>query len=123
MTGVDSHNLDLLSHSVEVNERSGGQGDVGVEQQTLGSSIDGAEDSALQRESEGEFVSILGVREDVLGVNPVLRSLGKKIAVLWKLSGAQVTRVSSCQTESKAANVGALSLKNSHNQALARLEG
>ena len=94
-----------------------------MEKNPLRSTVDSTKDSPIKAERKAELVALLGVGEDVLGVNPVLRSLGKKVAVLWKLSGAQVTRVSSCQTESKTANVGALSLKNSHNQALARLEG
>ena len=119
---MNSNYLDLLSHSVEVNERSGGQRNVGVEQQTLGTSIDGAEDSALQRESEGEFVSILGVREDVLGVNPVLRPLRQQVRVLRELTALQVSGVGGGETEGNAANVCSLRLQDPHHQTLSWLE-
>ena len=76
LTRMNSHNLDLLGHAVEVDERPGGERDVGGEQETLGSSIDRAEDGSVQREAEGEFVSVLRIGEDVLGVDPVLLPLG-----------------------------------------------
>ena len=120
---MNSHNLDLLSHSVEVNERSGGERNVGVEEETRGSSIDGAEDGAVQSESEGELVSVLGVREDILGVDPVLRPLRQQVRVLGQRTALQVSRVGGGETEGNAANVRSLRLQDPHHQTLPWLDG
>ena len=113
--GTDPDDLHLLSHSVDVEEGPGGDRDVRVEENPLWSSVDSTEHGSIKAESKAEFISLLRVRKDVLGVHPVLRSLGKEVAVLGKLSGAQMTRVCPCQTKGKAANVGTLRLKNSDN--------
>ena len=115
---MDAHDLDLLGHAVEVDERSGGERDVGVEEKTLGSSIDRAENCSVQREAEGQLVTVLGVGQNILGVDPVLGSLGQQVGVLGQFAALQVSGVCAGQTEGDAANVGGLRLHDSHHQAL-----
>ena len=93
MTRVNSHYLDLLSHSVEVNERSGGERNVGVEEETRGSSIDGSEDGAVQSESEGELVSVLGVRFPGLRFLVIVFALSLLVLVLVALGDPGQTNV------------------------------
>ena len=92
-----------------------------MEENPLRSPIHSTKDSSIEAKGKAELVTLLRIGEDVLGVNPVLRSLGKEVRVFREFSGAQMTRVCSSQTKGKAANIGALSLKNSHNQALTGL--
>ena len=92
--GFNAKNLNLLSGSKNINERSGVEGDVSVEQNPLGSSIDGAEDSPVQGDSEGDLVPILGVRQHVLGADPVLGPLAQDVRVLGELTALQEPRVS-----------------------------
>ena len=115
--------LNFLCHPVDVEEGPGWDRDVSVEENPLGSPIHSTKDSSVKAEGKAELVTLLRIGQNVFGVNPVLRSLGKEVGVLRKLGGAQMARVCSCQTEGKAADVGALGLKNSHNQALSGLQG
>jgi len=119
--GAHPNHLHFLRHSVDVKEGPGWDGDVSMEENPLRSPIHSTKDSSVKAKGKAELVTLLRIGEDVLGVNPVLRSLGKEVRVFRKLSGPQMSRVRSCQTEGEAANVGALSLKNSYNQALAGL--
>jgi len=113
LTRRHTKNLDLLSNTIDVNERSGVEGDVSVEQNPLGSSIDGAEDSPVQGDSEGDLVPILGVRQHVLGADPVLGPLAQDVRVLGELTALQEPRVSGGQTKGHAADVCSLCLKDS----------
>ena len=59
-----------------------------MEKNTLRSPIHSTKDSSVEAKGKAELVTLLRIWEDVLGVNPVLRSLGKEVTVLRKLSGA-----------------------------------
>ena len=94
LTRRDAENLYLLSNTVDVNEGSGVEGDVGVEQSPLRPAIDRAEYGPVQADGEGDLVPVLGVRQHVLGADPVLGPLAQEVRVLGELTALQEPRVS-----------------------------
>ena len=94
--GAHPNHLHFLRHSIDVEEGPSWDGDVSVEENPLRSPIHSTKDSSVKTKGKAELVTLLRIGQDVFGVNPVLRSLGKEVRVLRKLGGAQMTRVCSC---------------------------
>jgi hypothetical protein len=118
---TDTQQLQLLSKSKDIKERSGIDGDVSMEQDTQRSSIDGAGDSTIQAKGEAEHISSMRIRKNILGMDPVFRSLGQKVRIIWQFIPLHLPGISSSQTKSQTANVRTLCLQHSHSQTLSWL--
>ena len=73
------NDLNFLCHPVDVEEGPGWDGDVSVEENPLRSPIHSTKDSPVKTKGKAELVTLLRIGQDVFGVNPVLRSLGKEV--------------------------------------------
>ena len=75
MTWRDTQQLHLLSNSKDINERSARDGDVSIKQELGRATIDRAGDLTVKSKGEAELITSLRMMKNILGMNPVFRSL------------------------------------------------